>query len=61
MGDTKKQALDELKEVKTDYQLSAWHDKWMAGEEYMHLSDHDARELEDAYRMHVAWIYGIGA
>jgi len=59
--DVKKQALDELKTVKTDTQLTAWHDKWMGGEEYLHLSDHDARDLENAHRDHAKWIYGVGA
>ncbi|MFD1945036.1 hypothetical protein [Paradevosia shaoguanensis] len=59
--DVKKQALDELKSVKTEQQLAAWHDRHMSGEDYLHLSDADTRELESAYRDRARWIWGVDA
>ena len=54
-------ALAALKLVHDDRALSAWHDKYMAGEEYLHANPEDVADLEAAYRTKLAWVWGIGA
>jgi hypothetical protein len=54
-------ALAELKLVKDDRQLSAWHAKFMAGEEYLHANPEVVADLEAAYRTKLAWVWGLGA
>jgi len=57
----KKQALDDLEAVKNDHDLSRWHDANMGGEEYLHLSQPEVIELEEAFRAKARWIWGVDA
>lgn len=64
MTDSKKhlEAADgALALVKTEAQLMAWHDLFMASDEYAGMSDEDARTLEALYRAKAGWFCGAMA
>ncbi len=47
--------------VKTEHDLMAWHDQWMAGEDYAGMTDADARVLEALYSKKAGWFWGVMA
>lgn len=47
--------------VKTEAQLMAWHDLFMASDDYAGMTDADARALEALYRAKAAWFWGVMA
>jgi len=54
-------AIAELDLVKSDGSLLAWHESRMNTTEYLHLSEDQARKLEDGYQRKAAWLMGVGA
>lgn len=47
--------------VKTEAQLMAWHDRWMAGDDYAGMDDTHARTLEALYQSKAGWFLGVMA
>ncbi|GEM_PF-6833271 len=47
--------------VKTEAQLTVWHDTYMAGEEYLAMSDTDARTLEQLHQKAIVRVAFPGA
>jgi hypothetical protein len=64
MTDTTKfmqEALRDIEMVKSEAALMGWHDLYFTSLEYLHLSQDEARELEQAYQEKAAWLWGVGA
>lgn len=64
MIDSKKHLADAdnaIALVKTEADLMAWHDRWMASDDYAGMTDRDAKTLEALYRAKAGWFWGVGA
>lgn len=64
MSDTAKyvaEALLEMSFVKSEEALLGWHDVWMNSIDYLHLTEAEARQLEQAYQRKAGWFMGVGA
>jgi len=47
--------------VKTEEDLMAWHDRWMASDDYAGMADDDVAQLEALYRAKAGWFMGVMA
>lgn len=54
-------ALLEMTLVKSEEALLGWHEAWMNTVEYLHLTQDEARQLEQAYQRKAGWFMGVGA
>lgn len=55
-------AMAALEKVKTDQDLTIWHDDWCnADPAYLQLPERAVRRLEDGFQRKLSWIYGVGA
>lgn len=64
MTDTSKfmqEALKDIELVKSEAALMGWHDLYFTSLEYLHLSEAEAKTLEEAYQNKAAWFWGVGA
>lgn len=53
--------LAELEFVKSEGSLIAWHETAMNTLDYLHLSEDQARRLEEGYQRKALWLMGVGA
>lgn len=55
------EALRVIELVKSEEALLGWADVWMNSVEYIHLTEEEAREIEEAYQRKAGWFMGVGA
>lgn len=53
------EALKDIELVKSEAALMGWHDLYFTSLEYLHLSEAEARQLEEAYQNKAAWFWGV--
>lgn len=54
------EAIAAIKSTRSLGELAAAHDRYLAGEEYLHAGPEAVAELKAAYRDRLAWLWGIG-